>query len=176
MKKDVFIEHMIKQKKTKKQIMIRVLTVFGAVIMAVFPILLMMVIPENFLPSFPLSIAAAIWLSRVIFRHTTYEFEYIITNGEMDVDRIAGKNSRKRILTVNCKSFDILAPYKEAYAAEYNSKTIAKRIDASKSPKSPGRYFAVFNDKNGLRTLLIFEPNERMMEVFRIYIARKIKG
>jgi hypothetical protein len=112
----------------------------------------------------------------ILFRRLNLEYEYIVTNGEMDVDKIMGRRSRKRLLTVDCRNFDILAPYSPEFRAEYESQTIAATVDVSSHPEAPGRWFAVFHAKDGKRTLLIFEPNEKMLDAFRKYIRSKIKG
>jgi hypothetical protein len=87
-----------------------------------------------------------------------------------------GRRSRKRLFTVDCRTFDILAPYKEEYRGEIESGAVTHRIDVSSHPQAPGRWFAVYNAKDGARTLLIFEPNEKMLNTFRLYIRSKIKS
>jgi hypothetical protein len=123
----------------------------------------------------PLSIIGSGWGMIIFFRRLNLEFEYIVTNGEMDVDKIMGRRTRKRLLTVDCRSFDILAPCRPDYSSEYESQTISSVIDVSSHSGAPGRWFAVFNAKDGSRTLLIFEPNEKMLDAFRKYIRSKIK-
>ena len=51
--------------------------------------------------------------------------------------------------------------------------SIKNRIDASSSIDSPDAYFITLNYK-GQKTLVIFEPNERMLNNFKIYIPRKV--
>lgn len=173
---DVFVEHMIKQKTTRKQVAIRMFTIFAAVLFALFPILLILFFDIDITFLTVLTILGAIWGGKIAFGLTSYEFEYIVTNGDLDIDRIAGKRSRKRVLTLHCKKFDILAPFTETYANEYNSKSIVNRLDYSRGPDTEGQYFAIFNDTAGQRTLMIFAPSKRMLEIFKIYIPGKIKN
>lgn len=102
------------------------------------------------------------------------EFEYILTNDELDVDKIIARERRKSLLSVNIRTFEILAPVNQTYQSEFNDPTIERRIDASSSSKSEKRWFAVFRDGEK-KTLLIFEPGKKMREGMRHMIPRIIK-
>ncbi|MDR1668901.1 MAG: DUF6106 family protein [Oscillospiraceae bacterium] len=177
---DVFVEHLIQQRPTGKILMKKAMLVVAAMVAAMLPSIISMVClmfgaNVNLLSLTPLTLVGSGWGLIILFRRLNLEYEYIVTNGEMDVDKIMGRNLRKRLLTVDCRTFDILAPYKEEYRNEYSSQTIANRIDVSSHPEAPGRWFAIFNAKDGLRTLLVFEPSERMLDAFKIFIRGKIK-
>jgi hypothetical protein len=98
------------------------------------------------------------------------EFEYSLTNGELDIDKIINKSKRKRLMTVDTRNFEILAPKTQKYNNEFNKKCDTV-LDVS-SQKNPA-YFAIFNTKNG-KTKLIFEPTDKMLEAIRLYIPRKV--
>jgi hypothetical protein len=172
---------MIKQRPTGKVTAQKILLLFAAMVAAILPMIISLVFAVfgatvNLMSLLPLTLIGSGWGLMMLFRRLDLEFEYIVTNGEMDVDKIMGRTTRKRLLTVDCRSFDILAPYKEEYRNEYSSQTIGNRIDVSSHPDSAGRWFAVFNAKDGVRTLLVFEPSEKMLDAFRIFIRSKIKA
>lgn len=173
---DVFVEHMVRQRPTGKLIAQKMLLAMAAVVVAVLPMIISILFPVDLMSLLPMTLIGAGWGLLILFRRMNLEFEYIVTNGEMDVDKIMGRTTRKRLLTVDCRTFDILAPYKEEYRNEFTSQTIANRIDVSSHPQAPGRWFAVFHAKDGVRTLLIFEPNEKILDAFRIFIRSKIKS
>ncbi len=170
---DVFIEHMVRRKSDSRLVAVKLLIAVAAftAILALFALL--MLVP-SLLTFIPLLIAGVIWGAWILIRRRNLEFEYILTNGELDVDKIIARRTRKRVLSVDCRGFDILAPMTKEYLREYDSASIAKRVDASSSPESDRRWFAVFNGKDSARTLLIFEPSEKMLEVFRRLIPRKM--
>lgn len=96
------------------------------------------------------------------------EYEYILTNDELDVDRIVAKRSRKRLVTVSVKNFD------EFGQVEDNSIFKRKRefkvvLDASIGKDSINRCYATFYNKHGDRMLLIFNPTSKMTDAFKIY-------
>jgi hypothetical protein len=166
---DVFVEHMVVRRPTGAVLAQKCLIALAAVALAT--------VSFFFLGGFALLPAfGAGWGMIVLVRRLDLEFEYIVTNGEMDVDKIMGRRSRKRLFTVDCRAFDILAPYKEEYQKEIESRSITSRIDVSSHPGADGRWFAVYNGRDGVRTLLIFEPNEKMLNAFGLYIRSKIKS
>ena len=119
-----------------------------------------------------LLVVGAIYLGIRIISSRNVEYEYILTNGDLDIDMIVSKRKRKRIFSANCKEFDILAPVKSnSFSQQVQS--IKNRIDASSSIDSPGAYFTTLNYNNN-KTLVIFEPDERMLKNFKIYIPRKV--
>jgi len=166
---DVFVEYMVARRPTGAVLAQKCLIALAVV--AVGGLSFIFLSGFALLPAF-----GAGWGMIILFRRLDLEFEYIVTNGEMDVDKIMGRRSRKRLFTVDCRSFDILAPCKEEYRNEIESKTITNRIDVSSHPRAPGRWFAVYNSEDGARTLLIFEPNEKMLNAFALYIRNKIKS
>jgi hypothetical protein len=166
---DVFVEHMVVRRPTAKVLAQKCL--LAAALPAVAAPSFMFLGPFMLLPVF-----GAVWGMTILWHRLDLEFEYIITNGEMDVDKIMGRRSRKRLFTVDCRTFDILAPCKEEYRNEIESQSVTCRIDVSSHPGAPGRWFAVYNAKDGARTLLIFEPNDKMLDAFGLYIRSKIKS
>lgn len=106
-----------------------------------------------------------VWL---LHKKLSVEYEYILTNDELDVDRIVAKRSRKRLVTVSVKNFD------EFGQVEDNSIFKRKRefkvvLDASIGKDSINRCYATFYNKHGDRMLLIFNPTSKMTDAFKIY-------
>ncbi|MCL1806397.1 MAG: DUF6106 family protein [Oscillospiraceae bacterium] len=173
---DVFVEYMVARKPTAKIWSQKFFLSAAAVIAMLLPIFITGMTGVDVTMLLPFTIVGAGWGMIILFRRLNLEFEYIVTNGEMDVDRIMGRRTRKRMFTVDCRNFDILAPYKPEYKNEYESQTISNVVDVSSHTEAPGRWFALYNAKDGKRTLLIFEPSEKMLEAFRKYIRSKIKS
>lgn len=166
---DVFVEQIIEQRQSGKGILIKFGIIFSALLIS--SVFLFFGALRTF---FPMVFAVCIYGAVVTIRMQNLEYEYSFTNGDLDVDRIIGRKKRARELSISVRSFEILAPMTEAFKNEYESQSIRKEIHAEGSPKSPSRWFAKFSDDAGIVTLLVFEPNERLIEAMRKYIPRKI--
>lgn len=165
---DVFIEHMVTRQHTWKSRLIQMVGFLVAPVLSYFSMYISPMLP-------PIVFAGSLYLAWLIFTRQNVEYEYIVTKSEMDVDTILAKRSRKRLLTVDCNGFEILAPATARYANEINSQSIARRVDVCSSEHAENRWFAIFNDKEGKRTILFFEPDRRMLDAFQHFIPRKIQ-
>jgi hypothetical protein len=164
---DVFIEQLVARKRSPLSRLIGTAYIFVLVLITALTFML------GFFALVPAVLAVGIWLVVRLIKSFDKEFEYIVTNGEMDVDRIVGKSKRKRLLTINSRSFEIIAPDEEVYFSPYKNTQFKERIDASSGAGS--RYFAIGSSKQGGKLLLYFEPNERMLEAFKMYNPRAVK-
>ena len=163
---DIFIEYLVKRQKTAKDMLIMVGVIFAFFVVLVFGIGIPMV--------GPFVVAVAGYGGYLLIISRNIEYEYIVTNGELDVDKIISQRKRKRILSISSKQFEILAPvHDQQYMKDFTNVNIQKTIEAMSSMKSPDLYFAVFV-LNGVRTKLIFEPSEKMLEAFKKYNQRQV--
>ena len=48
--------------------------------------------------------AAVIWGLVWLLQGTSVEYEYIVTNDDLDIDKIIGRRKRKRLITVSLRS------------------------------------------------------------------------
>lgn len=165
---DIFIERLVKKQKTFQDVFFTIGIIVGTLV------LLFGVIPLiPFLRSFWLFFAVLFgYLAYYLIRSRNIEFEYALTNSELDVDKIIDQKRRKHLLTVDCKNFEVMARVNSDKFTE-DIKSIKNRIEAVSSMSSPDVYFAVF-ENGGVKTLLFFEPNEKMLEAIGRYIPRRL--
>ncbi len=172
---DSFMEYMIAQQKTPLLVLKKILIYFlGVLAGLIISFGFIIVNPQMFISFIPITIAAAIYLAYRINCSFNVEFEYIFTNGELDIDKITHKRRRKRLLTVHCKSFTCFAMSGDKEYANEENGEFARIIDASAKSKMHNDYFAVFF-LNGQKIKLIFNPTQKMIELFKLYAPRVIK-
>jgi len=166
---DTFMEKLVARKKTLTDYLIIAATVIGTLLL----IFVVLSIPILIRLGLSLLFAAGIaYLGYWVITSRNIEYEYIVTNGDLDIDIIISKRKRKRIFSASCKDFDIVSPVKSS-RFDQSVQGIKNRIDASSSIDSPDAYFITLNYK-GEKTLVIFEPTEKMLNNFRLYIPRKV--
>lgn len=169
---DYFKEYMVKHRYSAKEYAI----IAGVIIAAV----LILILASPLLANPGLSgfyfvlVAGVIYGASVVIKRTNIEYEYILTNNELDVDRISAKSIRKRITTINFASIDICAAADDAdHKREFeNTSSITKTFDCTGDGKY-GVYFIDFTDENG-RKRLLFQPPVSMLENAKRYNPSKI--
>lgn len=97
------------------------------------------------------------------------EYEYIVTNGDLDVDKIIAKRTRKRVLSVDCRSLSEFGKYDPD---AFKNRRFAARIVATSVDENA--CYAVFSPKDEGESLLIFSPNEKTLSAMRKYAPRVI--
>ena len=96
------------------------------------------------------------------------EFEYIITNGDFDVDVITNRSSRKRVTAFECRNVESVTRYRKE--APYEGRTV---IFAANADAPLLMAIDVMSRKNG-RIVLVIEPDDRLYEVFRRCLPRSL--
>lgn len=164
---DIFLEKIIK----KKRDVIDNAIIYGSIIVAVFLVLLIIGIFGPY--GYSLIICAAIGYGvYLIITSRKLEFEYALTNGEIDIDKIVAQRKRKRLISANCKELELFA---KITSDKYNSsiEEIPDRIKAVTSMDSEDIYFFIVNEKNK-RVVVFFEPDDKMLKVIKTIIPRKV--
>ena len=145
--------------------------IVGIILLSV--LLIMIVSSIKVIQSFSLLLIVAIgYIAYMFIKSRSIEYEYIVTNGDLDIDMIIAQKKRKRIFSGSCKDFDVVAKLTSGQY-DHNTQSIKKRITAVSSMQSPEVYF-VSTVKDGQKTLVFFEPHTKMIESFKKYIPRKI--
>lgn len=170
---DVFVEHMVKRRPTGKDIALMILYVVLAAIIFVFGVFFSGALlgPFSFVGAFVG--VAALFGAYYLISNMSIEYEYIVTNGEIDVDKIMAKRRRKRLLTANARTFESFGPYR---AEDHAEKEYSSRVYACESMEANTSYYAVFTHAKLGKTLLVFTPDDRVLDALKKYIPRQAGG
>lgn len=169
---DIFVEYIVKRKKGKKEYVKIAAIIVAAIVLAMLTPMLMLVPVVGSLSV--LCTVAVIYGAYYLITNLNVEYEYILTNGELDVDTIINRRSRKRLITVQVKNFEFVAPTGTSEFKSEENANFTRVIDASSANIEHKAYFAVFN-KDGQRIKLVFEPTEKMLDVFETIVPRNVK-
>ena len=94
------------------------------------------------------------------------EYEYSVTNGVIDIDKIINKSSRKRLYSFECKQIESIVKYAK------NSNT-TKSVTLCTDDMNNALIFTV-NDNSGKLNIVI-SPNEKLLEYINLFLPRTIK-
>lgn len=167
---DIFIEHLVAKQKLPITILLRVLIVLAAVIIAVAAMMFSGVLGPLSILS-PLIAVGAIYGAYFLITSMNIEYEYAVTNGELDVDQITAQRKRKRLVSVNCRSVEAFGRYKPA---EHQGKTYQTKILACDNPNNEDVWYAVIRLQKSGQTLVVFNATERMLEAMKPFLPRPI--
>ena len=180
---DSFVEYMIKQKWTAGTILKSLLIVTLAFFVSLFFLIIALIAPfalNNHPISQVITYAAVLLIAgvfycayRLICRFDV-EYEYAVTNGELDVDKIIRRKRRKHVISIDSKAFIEFGKKSQEKKNENEKGEYARIIDATAHSKTHEDYYAVFF-KNGQKIKLYFNPTGKMIDIFKVYAPRVVK-
>lgn len=168
---DIFCEYIVK----KKFEALDVLKLFGIVIAAIALSFIALIIGLSFDLGIGFALVAIVfYLAYLLAKFIYTEFEYALTNNELDIDKILGKSRRKRVITVDFKTVEICASINdEKYKSEFNNTgAIAKTINVT-GKSDYDIYFVDFPAEAG-KTRLLFQPTDKMKDALKLINPRAI--
>ena len=168
---DFFNEWIVKKKKTAQDIMSYVIIIFAALILLYFVLIQFGTGKAVFL--IPVEIAIIIYASIWLWKSLNVEYEYSVTNGDLDIDKIIAKKRRKKLVRVKLKDFEYFAPLNDRHIKVAEDPSVNRVIDASSDLDSPRVHFAIYFN-NSEKICLLFEPTDKMIENFANYIPRSL--
>lgn len=97
------------------------------------------------------------------------EYEYIITNDEMDIDKIIGRRKRKRLITIDLRSAEDFAPYPAADDIKVDA-----TVHATTGYEKDAHYLLAQHGAYG-KVMLIFNPNEKTREAIMQEVPNQLR-
>ena len=138
-------EHILRKKKSAKDLIFCLVTPFVVAILAFILMLVLFAIPI-LTTLVPAVFIGGIYLSYKLISSKNIEFEYLLVDSDLDIDKIINKKRRKRIASVYRKQIIALAPMGSSNLPE-NWETLPK-TDASVYPEHPDTYVLVYVHDN----------------------------
>lgn len=170
MSKDLFIEKIISQKSSMLENALRIMIILSTIVIVIivnaFAVFLFY---EAVFFSTMISFAL-IYLAYRLVISIGSEFEYSITNDELTVERIIAKRKRKTVFVGSCKDFTTIAPIDDPDYLSIVHKAGAVYNYSSGRGKDPVWLFTIF--QSGINKLVLFDYDERFIDVFKRYNPR----
>lgn len=164
---DHYNEQLVRKLSEPKDILLRVLICFLTSVVVFISVGAMLLTGISLL----LIVAVgACYLAYILFSKTFVEYEYIVTNNDLDIDKITGKRKRKRLITIKLNTVKEWGEYN----GKVNSNTNAT-VMASDATGINVWYINADHEKHGKVTIL-FSPSEETVANINFgvpYSARK---
>ena len=165
---DTFFEQIIAVKKNGKAL--------AAIIggwLAAFIVCFLLIMFMPFLGTFSLLLAAgALFGAYKLCTRFNLEYEYIVTNGTMDIDKIINKSSRKRILSFELATVSRIEKFNPAQLSGVN----AKELFITCNQDDPGAYLMVSATEGKGTSYLVFAPDERVRSAIVKFVPKFISN
>lgn len=167
---DTYLEYLVPKRSTPKDTLLKVLMVIAGIVVALVVFSLSPLLGPLSMFGWLASFGALFGAYKLVTMMNV-EFEYILTNGDLDVDKIVNRNSRKRLVSVKCTSFETFGKYKEI---DHKNKNYQTRLMLCSSPLDDGLWYASFRHSKLGHTLLVFNASEKMLSELKPFIPKQL--
>lgn len=165
---DTFAEQLVYKYPSSKDNAKKFLIYAVAIVLAL--VIIVLTIPTWF-GGFGLVLGGGVaWLGYFLGTRQYVEYEYIITNGEIDIDKIVAKSKRTRLITVKVSTFTAYGEFTENIKDD-DSITL---VLASENT-GVDDWYADFETETYGKTRLIFTPNQKFRECITPYLKNGLR-
>lgn len=152
---DTFFEQIIKKNKGAKEWTIILATVLGGLVLLFAAWLF---VGQFFI----IALAGVIYGAYLLITAQNMEYEYCVTNGDIDVDQIIARRKRRRLVSVAGRKIEALQPFDATTpVGKYQ-----RYVMVAPSLQAEGLWYFTYNSKKNGHTFVVFQPDERVLRAF----------
>lgn len=100
------------------------------------------------------------------------EYEYMLLNNELSVDKIINKEKRKSVVTFEMDKLELLAPSDSHELDSYRNMK-CKKLDLSSNRADKKTYTMIYKGENE-QMWVVLEPDKEILEGIRMFGPRKV--
>ena len=160
---DSYAEWLVKRKNPAYNIVLKA----ALVLLCAISLVLALVTPLGIIILTVVGIA-----SYFAFQSLSQEFEYLVVNDQITIDRVLGKARRKKGWEGSLADVQIIGPV-DAYQVKDQDKQGIKVLDFS-SHQPGAKVYAIIYQKGGNWEKILFEPNHKILDCLRQRSPRKV--
>ncbi len=159
---DTFVEQIVAIKKTGKTWT----ACFGIALLAI----ILMSAAFLFFKSIFIALDALILFGAYkLYSMLNIEYEYIITNSTMDIDKIIAKSSRKRVVSFEVESVLRIEKYTGTLPSD-----VANDCFFACNKTDNNAMLLIYKSEGKPKQSFVFAPNERMREAMKSFLPRHL--
>lgn len=155
---DRFSEQLIKKESDGKDMMIRGLIIAGEILVIFLLVMFCLLFQLQPIMLCVALFIGSIWGVKYLMEGTIIEYEYIVTNDDLDIDKIIGMRKRKRLITVSLRTVTEIAPYSSD--TDLNADVTVVAHDNT----GEDMWYIIADTDNYGRLAVIFNANETTRE------------
>lgn len=170
---EVFIEQLVKKQTDGMVTLKRVGIVLAVVLITLFVVFFGGLLGPLQAFGFLIVVGAA-YGGWYLLNMTKLEYEYINTNGDIDIDKIVAQSKRVRVCSFKGSDVEAVGRYD---ASQQKNKKYARVVNASENENdTKNTWYATYRDPKYGNTLVLFTPNEKFLESFKKSLPRPMQA
>lgn len=174
---DLFREESVHKANTGVNTLIFVLSWIGLILFGFLALNMLMLIFNGIFDVISIGgfiiFGALTYLCFMLRNNQKIEYDYTFTNGTLDIAKVINNSRRKKLLTTDIREFEVIAPASDDGFQRMLQHPGIKKFNCFLN-RGGGLYYGVFTH-NSQKSILIFEPSEEMVRLFKLVNPRNVK-
>lgn len=160
---DLFQEILVSKKPTMKNGLIKFVLILFTVLFFAAGLIIH--------PLFLLAGVGMIFVDMWQIPRQSVEYEYSYVNGDLDIDEIFSKKSRKHLVSYHMHDVEVFAPAKSSHLDSYQNLPVTDYTSGTQEDRDKAWAFVI--GSNGKREKVLFSPNENIIKDVRMRVPSK---
>ena len=169
MQQDLFVEKIVKCKRRGIERLLAVMLILSACFLILIAYFIPILLQQDYLFISTIVSCGIVYLTYRLVTGLNREYEYSITNDDLNIDKIIAQRKRTNMFKGSCKDFTVFAPVSELTNEVISRKTLLHLDLRSGVDSKAGWYFIT---KSNQPTLILFEPDDRFISAVKRYNPR----
>ena len=161
--KDLFYEQLVKRKEIASPKFIRI-----AVIVLIAFLMTIGALMFGFI-SVVVAVVLGVASFFYIFPHSSMEYEYALSNYDMDIDAIYNRSKRESIMSFDIRKAEMIAPKGSSKLAYFQPK---KTLDFT-SGNADARVYSIMINLDKVLYNILIEPDDQMLDNIRVWMGMR---
>ncbi len=171
---DIFIEQLVKRKRTFKDRFIFILVILMVISI---PLTFILLATQHIVLAYFIYIALfllffGIWLIWFVRSHQNTEFEYQMVQDTLVISKIIAKRKRKELIRIDVRTFENLEKATEFDYKKYNFQKML--VATGDEGDKENNYYAVYRHQARGLCGILFAPNEKVLGAMKPYLNKDI--
>jgi len=171
---DVFVEQIVKKPSAGKDTALKILIGAGTALLGAACIFVFLfIIPFAGLGL--LLLFGICYGGYFLLTNLDCEYEYIVTNGDIDIDKIVAKRKRMRLITAKANTFEAFGEYNGSTPPAAEGATVVNAAGINEFGGDTKTCYADFKHASAGDVRLIFTPEEKVIEAITPFLPAAVR-
>lgn len=169
---DSYIEQLVVHKKDYKDFLVKVVMILSIFAILALGVIFGVIVNPYFVAIGVFLSAFDIYFCWYVITGRNVEYEYTVTNNNLQIDKVMAKRRRKAVLSIDIKKIDGFDKLSENRLSD---RKCDKTFYLGTYDEDPEQYrFIVQTNKHG-RVMVVFAPNEKVLNAIKVHLKPEVK-
>lgn len=164
---DIYVEQLIQKKSQPIDHIKRAAIVLAGLVLSIAVVVFSIIIRFLMLAIFA---AGIIYFTVKLLAESSVEYEYIVTNDCLDIDKIMGRSRRKRLISLDLRETTDFSLYKQ------NAETKAETTVVATAGTDQNNCILIVNHSKHGKTAVVFTPDKRVKDAIKSVLPYSIRN